>query len=74
VRSKISKVGDFLKHYMFGHQAPSQFMNGLRSAIEDSLEVDADAVINSIKKEAKENGIKIPKSAPLGLVGEVDVT
>ena len=39
---------------MFGHQAPSQFMNGLRSAIEDSLEVDADAVINSIKKEAKE--------------------
>jgi hypothetical protein len=39
---------------MFGHQAPSQFMNGLRSEITDSLEVDADEVIDSIKKEAKE--------------------
>ena len=39
---------------MFGHQAPSQFMNGLRSEIMGSLEVDADEVIDSIKKEAKE--------------------
>jgi hypothetical protein len=49
-------------------------MNGLRSAIEDSLEVDADAVIDSIKKEAKENGINIHNGDDLGLVGEVDVT
>ena len=50
----MSELGDFLKHYMFGHQAPSQFMNGLRSEIMGSLEVDADEVIDSIKKEAKE--------------------
>ena len=50
----MSKVGDFLKHYMFGHQAPSQFMNGLRSEVENSLDVDIDAMLKSIKKEAKE--------------------
>jgi len=54
VRSIISEVGDFLKHYMFGHQAPSQFLNGLKSEIKDSLEVDSDSMIESIKKEAKE--------------------
>ncbi len=50
----MSELGDFIKHYMFGHQAPSQFMNGLKSEIKDSLEVDADTVVDSIKKEAKE--------------------
>lgn len=39
---------------MFGHQAPGQFLSGLRSGIKNSLEVDADALIESIKKEAKE--------------------
>jgi len=39
---------------MFGHQAPSQFMNGLRSEVENSLDVDIDAILKSIKKEAKE--------------------
>ena len=50
----MSELGDFIKHYMFGHQAPSQFMSGLSSEIKDSLEVDCDPMIESITKEAKE--------------------
>ncbi len=50
----MSTVGDFLKHYMFGHQAPSQFMSGLKSEINNSLEVDTNSVIDSINKQAKE--------------------
>ena len=50
----MSEVGDFIKHYLFGHQAPSQFMAGLKSEIKDSLDVDTDAVMASIRKEAKE--------------------
>ena len=50
----MGKVGDFIKHYVFGHQATSQFMAGLKSEMNDSLEVDTDSMIESIKKEAKE--------------------
>lgn len=50
----MSEVGDFIRHYLFGHQAPSQFITGLRSEINDSLEADTDSVIASIQKEAKE--------------------
>ncbi len=52
-RFPISKFGDFLKHYVFGHQAPGQFLDGLRSGIKDSLDADPDAVIKAIKEEAK---------------------
>lgn len=50
----MSKVGDFIKHYVFGHQATSQFIAGLKSEMNDSLEVDTDSIIASIKKGAKE--------------------
>ncbi|GJM16228.1 MAG: hypothetical protein DHS20C13_15550 [Thermodesulfobacteriota bacterium] len=50
----MSKVGDFIKHYLFGHQAPNQFITGLKSEVDDSLELDTDALINKIKSEAKE--------------------
>ena len=50
----MSTVGDFIKHYFFGHQAPSQFVAGLKSEVDDSLEVDTDTLINTIKRQAKE--------------------
>ena len=50
----MSEVGDFIRHYLFGHQAPSQFLEGLKSQINDSLDVDTDALMASIKKEAKD--------------------
>ncbi len=49
----MSTVGDFIKHYVFGHLATSQFMTGLKSEI-DSLDVDTSSIMESIKKEAKE--------------------
>jgi len=39
---------------MFGHQAPNQFMSGLKSEVENSLDIDTDTLLQSIKKEAKE--------------------
>lgn len=50
----MSEIGDFIKHYFFGHQATSQFMAGLKSEVDDSLDVDTKSIIDSIKKEAKE--------------------
>ncbi|NIU85961.1 MAG: hypothetical protein GWN56_01260, partial [Nitrosopumilaceae archaeon] len=50
----MSKVEDFVKHYVFGHQATSKFMAGLKSEMNDSLEVDTTSMLESIKKEAKE--------------------
>lgn len=49
----MSKIADFIKHYMFGHQAPSQFLSALKSDIGEKLEVDAAALISSIKTDAK---------------------
>lgn len=50
----MSEIGDFIKHYFFGHQAPSQFLAGLKSEIDSSLEVDTDSLIKTIKNRAKE--------------------
>ena len=50
----MSTVGDFIKHYFFGHQAPNQFVGGLKSEIDNSLQVDTKSLIKSIKEEAKE--------------------
>ena len=50
----MSELGDFIKHYFFGHQAPSQFMAGLKSEIDKSLQIDTKSLIKSIKEEAKE--------------------
>lgn len=50
----MSELGDFIKHYFFGHQAPSQFLAGLKSEVDDSFEVDTDALIHTIKRQAKE--------------------
>ncbi len=50
----MSEIGDFLKHYAFGHVATSQFLNGLKSEIQNSLDIDTNSMIESIKKEAKE--------------------
>ena len=49
----MSEIGDFLKHYVFGHVAPMEFMGGLKKEIENSLSVDAGSTIEEIKKGAK---------------------
>ena len=50
----MSEVGDFIKHYVFGHQAVSQFTAGLKSEISNSLDIDTNSMIESIQKGAKE--------------------
>ena len=49
----MSKVGDFLKHFVFGHVASAKFMSGLKSEMKN-LGIDTSSMIDSIKKEAKE--------------------
>ena len=49
----MSKVGDFMKHFVFGHMASAKFMKGLKSEMKN-LGVDTGSMIDSIKKEAKE--------------------
>lgn len=50
----MSEIGDFLKHYVFGHVAPMEFIAGLKSEITKSLEINPDSTIETIKKGAKE--------------------
>lgn len=49
----MSEIGDFLKHYIFGHVAPMEFLGGLESEIQNSLTIKAASAIEEIKKEAK---------------------
>lgn len=53
-RFPVSKIRDFLKHCVFGHQASGKFLSRLKSEIKNSPEVDTDALIQDIKKEAKQ--------------------
>ena len=49
----MSTVGDFLKHFVFGHVASAKFMNGLKSEMKN-LGIDTGSMIEAIKKDAKE--------------------
>ncbi len=49
----MSDIGDFLKHYVFGHVASAKFISGLKSEI-NNLGIDTGSMIESIKKESKE--------------------
>lgn len=54
VNDVMSKAGDLLKHYVFGHVAPLEFMGGLKSEIDSRLRTDTDELLASIKREARE--------------------
>jgi hypothetical protein len=60
-------IGDFLKHRVFGHQAPDLFLNGLTSEIKESLNISPAPVIRTVKAEAlklKESNINLVKDSP----------
>ena len=46
----MSTVGDFLKHFVFGHVASAKFIKGLKEEIKN-LGIETGPMIESIKKE-----------------------
>ncbi len=49
----LRTVGNFIRHWIFGHSAPQLFLNGLRSEIRTRLNKNPSPIIKAIKEEAR---------------------